>query len=62
MCAINPAFKKRIILDIYTSDKRFTQKEFDDYALSISLSEELRLNELFPRLRFHVKETNQEAD
>lgn len=62
MCAINPVHKKRFILDVYTSDKSLSLKEFEDICLSTLLCNELRLNSIYPRLRFHLKETEQEAD
>lgn len=61
MCAINPVHKKRIILDAYTSDKRFTQETFNDLVIETSIMIELHLNTT-TSLRWHIKETNQEAD
>lgn len=61
MCAINPVHKKRIILDVYTSDKRFTQETFNDLVIETSIMIELHLNTT-TSLRWHIKETNQEAD
>ncbi len=62
MCAINPTYKKRFIIDVYTSAKRMTREEFEDLALSSLTCVELQLNSVWPHLRFHLKETTQEAD
>ena len=61
MCAINPVHKKRLILDVYTSDSRLTKEQFNDLVLELALAAEMRLNESM-RLRWHVKETKQEAE
>ena len=61
MCAINPAHKKRLILDVYTSNQEISQKEFENLVAEKAFQAELTLNQ-DPRLRWHVKETKQEAD
>lgn len=60
MCAINPAHKKRLILDVYTSEK-CSKEEFNKNVALAALDIELSLNES-GKLRWHVKETDQEAD
>lgn len=61
MCAIKPAHKKRIILDVYTSDTRVTKEEFEDMVYRECLRMEIRFNST-TGLRWHVKETKQKAD
>jgi hypothetical protein len=60
MCAINPAHKKRFILDVYTSGD-MSKEDFQDRAIGRALIAEIRLNERAD-LRWHVKETDQQAD
>lgn len=60
MCAINPVWKKRLILDVYTSEKIPIQ-EFDDLVLEKALNIEIVLNE-DARLRWHLKESKENAD
>lgn len=62
MCAINPAHKKRLILDVYTSLHKISAKEFETYVLEVSLQLEQNLNEESSLLRWHIKETDQNAD
>jgi hypothetical protein len=62
MCAINPVHKKRLILDVYTSDRRASREEFMSEVVSRALRLELELNSQVTSLRWHVKETEQEAD
>lgn len=61
MCAINPVHKKRFIVDVYTSDKTIEKETFDDHTMAILLSKELELNSVFPRYRWHLKESTEEA-
>lgn len=61
MCAINPAHKKRFIIDVYTSDKRIKSKQFEQEVIECMLTEEERLNST-TKFRWHVKETKQKAD
>lgn len=61
MCAINPVHKKRIILDVYTSDKNMSEEEFTSMVLEKCFQTEMRLNEDH-RLRWHIKETDQGAE
>ncbi len=61
MCAINPRFKKRIVLDVYTSDPNMSKEEFDQLILEKSFATEVELNS-DGRLRWHVKDSTQEAD
>jgi len=60
MCAINPVHKKRIILDVYTSEK-ISESEFLGLVIEQALKLEIQLNES-GKLRWHVKETEQEAE
>lgn len=60
MCAINPAHKKRIIFDVYTSDSEMSKEAFEELVLIKSLATEVRLNK-DGRLRWHVKESKEEA-
>lgn len=61
MCAINPTHKKRLILDVYTSDTRMSNEKFmEEVAIEATLTE-LELNNR-SNLRWHLKETEQEAD
>lgn len=60
MCAINPTHKKRIILDVYTSEN-ITKEKFDSIVREQAFYLEVNLNK-DTRLRWHVKETDQEAD
>lgn len=66
MCAINPKFKKRIIIDVYVSEPICkakgieTKEQFEDMVLRQMLDVELDLNGT-TCLRWHVKETEQEA-
>jgi len=62
MCAINPVHKKRFVIDCYTSDKRLTKEQFDHLCIGAILVSEHELNTQWPRLRFHVKESNQDAE
>lgn len=62
MCAINPVHKKRLLIDVYTSDRTMSQQEFDKLVIQKGFETELRLNTVCQRLRWHVKETEQEAD
>lgn len=61
MCAINPAHKKRIILDIYTADSKMTKEQFEEHIWNIILPVEIQLNSTTP-LRWHVKESDQQAE
>jgi hypothetical protein len=60
MCAINPVHKKRFIIDVYTS-RQITKEKFEEYAMKDLLAAEILLN-ANGDLRFHLKETKQEAD
>jgi len=60
MCAINPVHKKRMILDVYTAHQ-ISKAEFEDLVCNAVLLMECKLNSDM-RLRWHVKETEQEAD
>jgi hypothetical protein len=62
MCAINPKHKKRFILDCYTSDPELTAKEFVELAMNEAVNTEVQMNTNNPHLRWHLKETDQEAD
>jgi len=62
MCAINPVHKKRFIIDVYTSDSTFTKQEFEDFCLARLLCTELELNSIWPRARFHLKESKEDAE
>lgn len=61
MCAINPVHKKRILLDIYTADSSMTKEEFENIIIYKALAIEELLNES-THLRWHIKETEQEAE
>jgi hypothetical protein len=61
MCAINPTHKVRYVIDVYTSNK-MTRKEFDDAVLDALLGAEVKLNTDHADLRFHIKESEQEAE
>lgn len=57
MCAINPKYKKRYIIDVYTSDSKMTKEEFD-YESRVALFQmEVELNTKYSRFRFHLKES-----
>ena len=60
MCAINPTHKKRFILDVYTS-RKFSEEEWNQIVIEAALKAEIDLNR-DARLRWHLKETKQEAD
>ncbi len=62
MCAINPVSKKRFVIDVYTSDKTLDQCHFEASAMIALLDIELQLNTEHPRLRFHLKESTEQAD
>lgn len=59
MCAINPTHKKRIILDVYTSQ---LMEDFDQRVIERVLELEQQLNSENMAFRWHVKETEQEAE
>lgn len=61
MCAINPTHKKRFILDVYTADPNMTNEKFIEFAVNSALSIEQELNST-TRLRWHIKESKEEAD
>ena len=61
MCAINPKHKKRFIVDVYTSQD-MTKEMFEGSVRHIMLDQELSLNSIYGQFRFHVKETEQEAE
>jgi hypothetical protein len=61
MCAINPAYKKRLILDVYTSQSGISEEEFVNDVLSKALTMECQLNAT-TKLRWHVKESKEQAD
>ncbi len=61
MCALNPKYKKRYIIDVYTSYD-MTEDEFLKSSVILLLESEIELNEKYPRFRFHLKETEQEAE
>lgn len=61
MCAINPTHKKRFILDVYTSDPEITEVDFLNKVIVRALRAEQTLNERTD-LRWHIKETDQQAD
>lgn len=61
MCAINPRFKKRLILDVYTAHPTMTEEEFELLVLDQSLMAEELLNKNF-KLRWHLKESKEEAE
>ena len=60
MCAINPVWKKRLLLDVYTSEK-ISLQQFEDFFLYKALEMEVNLN-MDGKLRWHLKETKQQAD
>lgn len=62
MCAIKPTHKKRLIVDVYTSDQHITAEQFQAQVLGIALETEIKLNSAATRFRWHVKETTQQAD
>ncbi|HEU0048801.1 MAG TPA: hypothetical protein VFQ43_14520 [Nitrososphaera sp.] len=62
MCAIKPKHKKRFILDVYTSDPKLTKREFEQLAVQEAVETELQMNTANPRLRWHLKESTDEAD
>jgi hypothetical protein len=62
MCAINPVHKKRFVIDVYTSDRELTKREFTELAMNELVNTEVRMNLSNPHLRFHLKESDQEAD
>ena len=62
MCAINPTYKKRFIIDVYTSLKDITEEQFKDEIIDILLSKELELNETFSKFRFHLKDSDEQAE
>lgn len=62
MCAINPKHKKRFLLDVYTS-LDITEEDFLNIVTLGALAAELTLNsKSATKLRWHIKETDQEAD
>lgn len=61
MSAIDPKHKKRFVIDVYTSAE-MTKQKFEDYATSVLVCKELELNSVHPKLRWHLKTSNQEAD
>lgn len=61
MCAINPAHKKRLILDVYTSDSKTSKEKFAELVLQRAIHAELKLNG-DGRLRWHLKESYKQAD
>lgn len=61
MCAINPTYKKRFVIDTYTANPNTTQEEFEQAAIHMLLQAEIKLNKSGV-IRFHLKEVNQEAD
>lgn len=61
MCAINPTHKKRLLLDVYTSDTGITEADFVAKVLGRSITVEKQLNSAGD-LRWHLKETDQEAE
>lgn len=62
MCAINPKHKKRFIIDVYTSHPTMDVREFEGTTCQALLDTELRLNTEFPQLRFHLKESTEQAE
>lgn len=60
MCAINPKHKKRLVLDVYTS-LDISKEVFEKLVFEQSLQAEIDLNKSHI-LRWHLKETKQEAD
>lgn len=60
MCAINPTHKKRLILDVYTSQD-VSEHDFLNKVWDRALKVEQALNEKAD-LRWHLKETTQKAD
>jgi hypothetical protein len=61
MCAINPTHKKRLILDVYTSQSGITEEEFVEKVLSRAITMECQLNAKAD-LRWHVKESEEKVD
>jgi hypothetical protein len=61
MCAINPRFKKRFLLDVYTSNPKMTKEDFEGLVIAHAVDIEQQLNST-PVLRWHIKETDQEAE
>lgn len=61
MCAINPAHKKRFIINVYTSDKSIDKKFFDEHSTVILTEVEMELNIGTP-FRWHLKESTEEAE
>ena len=61
MCAINPTHKKRMVIDCYTS-LPMSKTQFEQLLLETLLETEQDLNTINPKLRFHLKESNQEAE
>jgi hypothetical protein len=61
MCAINPVHKKRFVFDVYTANPKLTKEDFETLALEHLLQAEEQANAIGV-LRFHLKESNQEAD
>lgn len=55
MCAINPKFKKRFTLDVFTSDPEMSKEKFEQLVSEKALKTEMKLNEDM-RLRWHVNE------
>lgn len=62
MCAINPKHKKRFVLDVYTSDPELTKREFLELAMDEAVRTEVQMNTANPHLRWHLKESDQQAD
>lgn len=61
MCAINPTHKKRFVFDVYTS-QHVSKEFFEQCCMETLLEAEVKLNTEQPMLRFHLKESTQEAD
>ncbi len=61
MCAINPIHKKRFIIDVYTSIQ-MTNLQFEVPVITALLEKELELNSNYPKFRFHIKESKQQAE
>lgn len=50
------------MLDVYTSDPELTVREFTELAIQQAVETEVQMNTANPHLRWHVKESTEQAD
>jgi len=60
MCAINPKYKKRLVLDFYTAHE-MTATQFEMAIMAAACEAEIMINNK-GNIRVHVKDSNQEAE